>query len=1019
MIQILRYLTPIVVPVKRKFLVSIFLLAIFSINAQNSFNSADGWGAGWGTGSSFSPSAGSSLIYTATNSSGIGDRYFRFYGNGTPCGQYGPISANQQLQTDIQYNNTTITCGNNTYAYFLDVANNTDNYVFKSASVDAARMVIFKIQGAIRTVSSVTQSPLVSNARECHATTVTATLDGTLSPGQAVYMRYTKDSYTNSTVVQLTGSGTTYSGAIPSAFNTAGANVSYYVFTSGTTTPSGADADLYTINLNNNGGPNYSYTVAAGGATTFVPDNNFEQALIALGLDCTLDDYVFTSNISDVLELDVSTKGISNLTGIEAFSSLKILYCTDNALTSLNVGMLSNLEFLDCQNNALNSLNITGLNNLTQMVCWSNNLTTLDLSTTPSLVYLDCDDNDFISLDVSQLKNLNQFYCSRNNLSSLDVRGLTNLVKYGDVPGNFECIGNPALTCILVDDVPAANTATVTIDPTNDPISPYWKKDAGATYSYCSCSAPITWNGTAWSNGTGPTSQTDAIISGAYSQSANISACSLTINTNAIVTIPSGFNVILNAPIIVTSGSFTLENNANLIQTNKNSVNSGVITVKRNSNSLFRLDYTMWSSPVSGTQTLGNFSPLTDTTRFYEYNATTDLYNAVSSGNTFSLAKGYLIRMPNEDPSNLGGASSYALGSSSLTYNGIFTGVPNNGNVSHTSLTSDKYYAVGNPYASTISANAFINGNSTDGTLYFWRKKNAGAGTAYATYNLAGSTVTAAASGNGSEVPNGTIQVGQGFIVKTGLLATTLNFNNTMRTANNANQIFKTRDIVDANRVWLNLTNTTGVFSQALVGYMTNATQGIDAGIDGKYINDSPIALTSNINNEEYTIQGRALPFDASDVVALNFKTDVTGDYTIAIDHMDGLFSGSQDIFLRDNTTGTETDLKAGAYTFTAAAGVDNARFSLKYQKTLGVSNPVFDDNSVTVYKNKGTLYVNSGAVAIANIKIFDIQGRLIAERNNVKANSASINNLKSTKQVLIVKITSQDDKVVSKKVVN
>jgi len=49
--------------------------------------------------------------------------------------------------------------------------------------------------------------------------------------------------------------------------------------------------------------------------TTHVPDNNFEQALIDLGYDDELDDYVLTANISGVTELIVSSKSISDLTG--------------------------------------------------------------------------------------------------------------------------------------------------------------------------------------------------------------------------------------------------------------------------------------------------------------------------------------------------------------------------------------------------------------------------------------------------------------------------------------------------------------------------------------------------------------------------------------------------------------------------------------------------------------------------------------------------------------------------------
>ena len=54
---------------------------------------------------------------------------------------------------------------------------------------------------------------------------------------------------------------------------------------------------------------------------TYVPDNNFEQALINLGYDTVLDDYVTTANINTVTALDVNGDNISNLTGIEDFTA--------------------------------------------------------------------------------------------------------------------------------------------------------------------------------------------------------------------------------------------------------------------------------------------------------------------------------------------------------------------------------------------------------------------------------------------------------------------------------------------------------------------------------------------------------------------------------------------------------------------------------------------------------------------------------------------------------------------------
>ncbi len=543
---------------------------------------------------------------------------------------------------------------------------------------------------------------------------------------------------------------------------------------------------------------------------------------------------------------------------------------------------------------------------------------------------------------------------------------------------------------------------------------------------------PRTWTGissalwtepTNWSTNVVPDLSSDVTIVSGPNQpniASNVTINSLTI-TSGTLTVNSGVNLTVTGAVANSGGTMTLASNANLIQGGTTNSNTGNITVNRDSNALKRLDYTLWTSPVTGTQTLAQFSPLTSQSpsRFYTYNPGTNVYDAniTPTTTTFSAGSGFLIRMPNE------GSANYNAGTETLVYPGQFTGKPNNGNVSVTTSTPG-YYAVGNPYPSTLDANAFLTlpGNTTDGTLYFWRKTNGVAntagtsatGTAYATWTTFGAAASDVAPNN--VVPNGTIQVGQGFIVKSN--GASLSFTNAMRLGNTSTQFFKTKQLAEKSRVWLNLTNTTGAFSQALVGYVDGATLGVDTAIDGKYINDSAIALTSNINNEEYTIQGRPA-FDASDIVALNFKTDVAGDYSISIDHVDGLFAAGQDIYLADSKTGTETNLKEGAYNFTATAGVDNARFSLKYQKTLKTNTPAFNENSVSVYKNNGMLYVNAGSIAISNISVFDVQGRLLSQQRNVKATTAIITDLRAVNQVLIVKIVGENNSEVTKKVLN
>ena len=504
----------------------------------------------------------------------------------------------------------------------------------------------------------------------------------------------------------------------------------------------------------------------------------------------------------------------------------------------------------------------------------------------------------------------------------------------------------------------------------------------------------------------------DLVVGGNF----NLTAGNLIVNTGKSLTVDGNVSL----PI---AGTLTLENNANLVQTAavNGNTGSGNAIVKRNSNPLSRLDYTLWSSPVAS-QNLLTFSPATTTTRFYNFNTTYNTggvngaFSAIDpSINNFGAGLGYLIRMPN----------TAVDAPATETFNGQFSGVPNNGDIPVNLVDGGaaglRYNLVGNPYSSPISLTTFVNDNTfnIESTLYFWRKTN-GVGTTYCTWvpGVSPPTGTFVTNGNTQSVdPLGVLQTGQGFFVEAKSGASSLTFKNSQRVANTAGQFFRTKQVAADSRIWLNATNASGDFSQMAVTYNDIATIGVDM-YDGKYINDSAFALTSKINNGEYTIQGRPA-FSASDVVALNFKTAVAGDYTIAIDHTDGVFATGQDVYLVDSKTGTETNLNTSSYTFTAANGVDNARFSLKYQKTLKVNAAAFNDANVMVYKNKGTLYVNSTAKVINSIRVYDVQGRLIAEQKNVKTNTATISNLKVDNQVLIVKVTRDDNSEVTKKVLN
>lgn len=436
--------------------------------------------------------------------------------------------------------------------------------------------------------------------------------------------------------------------------------------------------------------------------------------------------------------------------------------------------------------------------------------------------------------------------------------------------------------------------------------------------------ASTTWNGSGWSNGE-PNSTTTAIITGNFTPTTDLYACSLTVNNQAVVTIPSAVNVILSGALTVEPlSSFTLEHDSNLTQTisASNAVNSGTIIVKEATPKLKRQDYVMFSSPVTGQQ-LQSFSPATLSSRFYTYNPATNLYTLVPSPSTtnFATGSGYLIRTPNNFPAN------------PTVWTANYVGTPFNGTLT-LPVTNGSYNAVGNPYPSTIDADMFFDANGITEALYFYRKTNGVNTSAYATYTKSGGVSSSGQSeGNGNSnnpnslAPDGNIAVGQGFIVRA--TSNTVTFNNAMRL--NSGEGTQLRAGVERHRVWLNMTNPTGFFSQTLVAYMTGATNGVDAAIDGRYFNDNQTALTTIINGQEFAIQGRKLPFESLDVVSLGFKTEFATTYTINIEKVDGLFSAGQAVYLKDNLTNTYTNLRSGSYIFNSVAGVFNNRFELRF----------------------------------------------------------------------------------------
>lgn len=543
--------------------------------------------------------------------------------------------------------------------------------------------------------------------------------------------------------------------------------------------------------------------------------------------------------------------------------------------------------------------------------------------------------------------------------------------------------------------------------------------------------APVTWTGGAWSNVSGPTNLIDAVIADTYvtADDGEFTAKSLTVTTGGSLTVSSGDVVTVVGALDneLTSSAVVVENNGVLMQGGTSNLNTGSITVRRNSSAILRQDYTLWSSPVAG-QGLYAFSPTTLPNRFYTYNTSTNLYsnsvgfnltglqypsplvapngiNGTDENNVqFATAKGYLIRTPWNHPT------------APTVFAGQFAGVPNSGDITYTmSLAGTGFNLVGNPYPSPIDMETFVGDNTTNITtsLYFWRETNgSSSNNAYCQWN------DGLFQSNGqSQVfdPQNVIRTGQGFFVEATGAGTALVFNNGQRVADTANQFFRQNNTQDV--YWLNLTNAEGAFSQAVVSYKDYASNGLDR-YDGKNIGTSLVSLTSIVEGQEFGIQGKA-SFVDTDVVPMHLKVETTGTYSIAVDRSRGVFATGQTIYLKDNLLSSLHNLSQGAYSFTSEAGSFANRFEVVYRESaLGVDTPVLTEKQVVIYKNQvNDFVITTGNFEMGTVKVFDVRGRLLVEKQNINATQTTLTAGLSN-EVLLVQIATTDGTVVTKKVV-
>ncbi|MEO9872788.1 T9SS type A sorting domain-containing protein [Ekhidna sp.] len=219
----------------------------------------------------------------------------------------------------------------------------------------------------------------------------------------------------------------------------------------------------------------------ANAQTVNIPDAQFKAALLTHTptIDSNSDGEIqLTEAESYTYTMNVNNKGITDLTGIEAFPNISRLEARQNNISSVNLSqnpLLKNLslgnnqltsidlsenlllEYVWMNGNQLSSLDFSAHTFLTDVNLLSNNLETLDVSNSPNLTDLVLANNSIQEIDLSNNILLQQLYLNENFISQLSLASqseLEILVLYDNQLTQIDLANNTALRSLDLSENP-------------------------------------------------------------------------------------------------------------------------------------------------------------------------------------------------------------------------------------------------------------------------------------------------------------------------------------------------------------------------------------------------------------------------------------------------------------------------------------------------------------------------------------------------------------------------------------
>jgi Leucine-rich repeat (LRR) protein len=185
-------------------------------------------------------------------------------------------------------------------------------------------------------------------------------------------------------------------------------------------------------------------------------DIAFKTALIGAGVDTNNDQEISQAEAAAITTIDLRSKNITDLTGINYFINLTNLNIGFNSLTKLDISLLKKLRTLSASDNQLSTVDFS--NNLSVQVIelQDNGLTCIDLSQLGNLTQVVINNNPIAGIiDVSKSKNLTEFQSgSCPNLTKICIYSVAaTTVNYGQfvksdaTVWSQDCKANEGMVC--------------------------------------------------------------------------------------------------------------------------------------------------------------------------------------------------------------------------------------------------------------------------------------------------------------------------------------------------------------------------------------------------------------------------------------------------------------------------------------------------------------------------------------------------------------------------------------------